>query len=154
MNRSIAFTCAVLAIGACGSPPEPVDERDAGVVADGAPATDAATQPDAASSCATPGETRASACGMCGMQGEQCSPTGTWEPTSMCLNQGMCMPGAVDNFDGIFCNHQQRLCRNDCTWGDWADTVPQGECEPGQTDCSYVPNHLCNDMCHWVESPC
>lgn len=86
--------------------------------------------------CATPGMRRVVTCGRCGMMSEECIE-GRWQSVSMCLNQGECAVGDVENRSLPHCQSDQRLCDAACRWSAWATIRPRGECEAGtmSTEC-------------------
>lgn len=103
--------------------------------------------------CDTPGMRRVAACGMCGMVSEECMD-GRWQSVSMCLNQGECMPGAVEDRDQPRCQVDQRICTEGCVWGEWSTIVPAGPCEPGTMGfCSFDEDWRCVEGCVQVDNP-
>jgi len=82
------------------------------------------------------------------MISEECSG-GHWEAVSMCLGEGDCSPGAVENRVGDRCGEEQRICSETCVWSDWSTVVPEGQCEPGMVyPCGLPgPGWVCSDEC-------
>ncbi len=103
--------------------------------------------------CDTPGMRRVVTCGMCGMVSEECMD-GRWQSVSMCLNEGECMPGAVEDRDQPRCQVDQRICAMDCEWGEWSTIVPAGRCEAGEVGhCFIGDDYLCTSECMLVDNP-
>lgn len=95
----------------------------------------------------TAGQMRTVACEMCGMQPQRCSSSGMFENDGVCLYQGPCRPGDVED-DMRFCGHRRRLCGSDCQWLDWDVVRMPGVCEPGtRVTCRGGGSAQCNDDC-------
>ena len=105
--------------------------------------------------CDTEGATRIGTCGLCGMQSQTCR-AGTWQGVSSCLDEGVCVFGAVESREGPLCDRDERLCGADCRWGDWLQAVPEGDCVPGASrECdSRVGYMRCTEMCEWTTGEC
>jgi len=170
-RKPLLLLLIAVALGSfgCGSSSlTPVSDASAdaggGDASSDAPGGDATSTPDAPSGpepCSTPGETRAAACGNCGIQGQTCSPDHVWEPNGPCTDQGECSPGTTEARDDAFCGRSARTCDDTCAWRAWSETAPAGVCEPGETrfdpegcDLSEYRAASCTSSCEWLESPC
>ncbi len=123
-------------------------------------AGDAATSCPTPASCAcTPGATRTVSCAMCGMQGQRCSPAGSWLDEGACGGVGACAAGAREMGASCgACGTMQRECTAGCSWGAWT-CAGMGECmagTPGSEDqpcgtCGGTQTHTrtCDPTCHW-----
>ncbi len=162
--RLIGLVSTLALSAACGGDDDgPASADDAGVAPDLATVLDAGDVTDGGmpdlgpEPCSSEGETRLSDCGSCGMQQQTCSG-GTWEPTSECLGEGECAPGALDQENTDMCGERQRLCSATCTWNDWSLTEAEGECVAGtsrETDEGCGPDQtkqqFCTDGCAWED---
>ena len=107
--------------------------------------------------CEAEGATRVGSCGNCGMQQQTCT-AGIWGPTSDCLSEGECAPGALDQEATDMCGERQRLCSAECAWNDWSTTIPDGECAAGasRTTGDGCPtdeskDQTCSSTCEWAD---
>lgn len=141
-DMSIGATGSRMCTGDCGEGTETCSDGTWGACS--AP-TDCA--------CDTPGMRRLVPCGMCGMTSEECTG-GRWVSVSMCLNQGECMPGSVEDRMEPRCQVDQRLCTATCTWAEWSTVTPAGICEPGRRGfCDIGDDWLCTSECTHVDNP-
>lgn len=175
-SHLLAFAAA-LALSACGDddvsdagPTEPdaivLDSgadagNDTGAIDVGTDApidvgTDAGNPPEP---CADEGGMRPAVCGNCG-EGQELCQDGVWVLQELCLNQGECAPGAVEEMTTPMCGTNARVCGAMCAWGEFGEVTPDGECTPEETrvntercvDDEDSAVDTCTDACTWDES--
>ncbi|NOY91963.1 MAG: formylglycine-generating enzyme family protein [Deltaproteobacteria bacterium] len=104
--------------------------------------------------CTTEGEFRAASCGDCGTTQETC--TGGFWVAGVCLAQGECAAGALEEDALALCEVRTRICQADCSWLPWETTTPAGECEAGDVrdtsgpcEPGFVSTQTCGAVCAW-----
>lgn len=179
-SRTAFALAATLAFTACGDdditdagPSEPdalvVDGggdvgSDAGtdapdLVDAGTDAFDAGTDVGPPDPCDEEGAMRPAVCGNCG-EGQELCQGGAWVLQELCIGQGECAPGAVEEMMTEMCGTNARVCGAMCSWGEFGEVVPDRDCTPEETRvnterCAADEDaavDVCTDECTWDES--
>ncbi len=86
--------------------------------------------------CDSPGDTRIIDCGYCGQASQECGLDLLWDYPAVCLGEGECQAGALEEAYCDICGLRIRLCSAECTWGAWDSSACFGDCFPGAQDIS------------------